>query len=248
MIAHATDKYHFKRGNMKLLLLQICRMNLHRLENENSILNVFVSEVRDSTIQKDAFRFRKNMERIGEVIAYEISKDITYTAKKVMTPLGNKDMAIIEDTIVICSVLRAGLTLHQGFLNFFDAAESAFVSAYRKEPASQEVEVVVKYAAGPSLDGKVLILVDPMIATGTTLENVLQVLSAFGTPKELHIASVVGSQMGVDKVTKVFPENSSLWIAAIDETLNKKNYIVPGLGDAGDLAFGAKINPKKQSK
>jgi uracil phosphoribosyltransferase len=218
-------------------------MKLHLLENENSLLNVFISEIRDEIIQKDSLRFRKNMERVGEIITYELSKKLSYSLKQISTPLGKKEIAVLNDSIVICSVLRAGLTIHQGVLNYFDRAESGFVSAFRKEIDNEVIKVVVNYVAAPSLNGKVLLLVDPMIATGTTLENVLHVLTDFGQPKEIHIVAAIGSKKGIEKVTKAFPKETNLWIAAIDATLNKKSYIVPGLGDVGDLAFGNKIKP-----
>lgn len=216
-------------------------MKIHNLESETSLLDIFISEMRDLTIQKDSLRFRKNLERVGEILAYEVSKYLTYKSKIITTPLGKKSVSYLQENIVICSVLRAGLTLHQGVLNYFDQAESAYVSAFRKHNKDGELEIVVNYAAAPSLDGKILLLTDPMLATGKTLENVLQVLRDFGNPKQIHILSAVGSQPGVKHITKVFPPSTHLWIASIDEQLNAQNYIVPGLGDAGDLAFGEKL-------
>jgi len=217
-------------------------MIVHHFEKENSLLNKFLAEMRDEELQKDPMRFRRNIERIGEILCYELSKTLTYNIKAVKTPFGLKEMALPEDQLVLCSVLRAGLPLHQGLLNYFDRAENAFISAYRHHPDDGDAfEVIVKYFAAPSLDNKVLVLTDPMLATGKTLENVLDALASHGTPKQIHIISVIGSQPGVNYVSEVFPENTHLWIAAIDAELTKKGYIIPGLGDAGDLAFGKKL-------
>ena len=217
-------------------------MIVHHFEKENSLLNKFLAEMRDEELQKDPMRFRRNIERIGEILCYELSKSLTYNIKAVKTPFGLKEMALPEDQLVLCSVLRAGLPLHQGLLNYFDRAENAFISAYRHHPDDGDAfEVIVKYFAAPSLDNKVLVLTDPMLATGKTLENVLDALASHGTPKQIHIISVIGSQPGVNYVSEVFPENTHLWIAAIDAELTKKGYIIPGLGDAGDLAFGKKL-------
>ena len=217
-------------------------MTIHNLGDQNSVLNQFISEIRDVQIQKDPMRFRRNIERIGEVLGYEFSKELLYSSKKIETPLGNKSMYLSQDQVVICSILRAGLPLHQGLLNYFDAAENAFISAYRKhENDEDEFEVVVDYFAAPSLEGKVLVLTDPMLATGRTLENVLKGLKDHGTPKQIHIVSVIGSQQGIEFVQSVFPTGTHLWIAAVDPELNARGYIIPGIGDAGDLAYGQKL-------
>ncbi|WP_300022945.1 uracil phosphoribosyltransferase [uncultured Maribacter sp.] len=217
-------------------------MTIHNLGDQNSVLNQFISEIRDVQIQKDPMRFRRNIERIGEVLGYEFSKELLYSPKDIETPLGNKSMHLSQDQVVICSILRAGLPLHQGLLNYFDAAENAFISAYRKhENDEDEFEVVVDYFAAPSLEGKVLVLTDPMLATGRTLENVLKGLKDHGTPKQIHIVSVIGSQQGIEFVQSVFPTGTHLWIAAVDPELNARGYIIPGIGDAGDLAYGPKI-------
>ncbi len=217
-------------------------MTIHNFENENSILNKFIQELRDVTIQKDSMRFRKNIERVGEIISYEISKVLPYIDQETTTPLGTKNIPVLDDEIVVCSILRAGLPLHQGLLNYFDDSENGYISAFRKhENGEDDFEVIVDYFAAPSLEGKILILADPMLATGRTLENVLKGLKPHGTPKQIHIASVIGSQEGVDFVATKFPENTHLWIAAVDDKLNSKGYIIPGLGDAGDLAYGAKL-------
>lgn len=217
-------------------------MLVHHVGAGNSILSRFISEIRDQEIQKDAMRFRRNIERIGEILSYEMSKTLHYDDKAVISPLGVKLMELPTDKLVLCSVLRAGLPLHQGILNYFDDAENAFISAYRYHPEDgDDFEVIVKYFAAPSLDGKTLVLTDPMLATGKTLQNVLQALKSHGTPEQIHILSVIGSRRGVDYVQQVFPKNTHLWIAAIDDELSSRGYIIPGLGDAGDLAFGEKL-------
>jgi uracil phosphoribosyltransferase len=217
-------------------------MIVHDFSEKNSVLNQFISELRDITIQKDSMRFRKNIERIGEILSYELSTTLGFDIKEVVTPLGTKTMHLPQNELVICSVLRAGLPLHQGFLNYFDKAENAFISAYRlHREDSDKFEVIVKYLAAPSLVNKTLVLTDPMLATGKTLENVFDALRKHGTPKQIHIISVIGSRSGVDYISRIFPENTHLWIAAIDEILSDQGYIVPGLGDAGDLSFGVKL-------
>lgn len=217
-------------------------MVIHSLGEENSLLNKFVAEIRDTHIQRDSMRFRRNIERIGEILGYELSKTLNYRNQTVETPLGTKEMAMPVDDLVLCSVLRAGLPLHQGLLNYFDNAENAFISAYRHHRGDEDAfEVIVKYFAAPSLENKTLLLTDPMLATGKTLENVLNALKNHGKPKQIHIISVIGSQSGIDHIKTVFPKNTQLWIAAIDTQLNSKGYIVPGIGDAGDLAFGVKL-------
>ncbi|MGB5463527.1 MAG: uracil phosphoribosyltransferase [Aureibaculum sp.] len=217
-------------------------MIIHYFGDENSLLNQFISEIRDENIQKDSMRFRKNIERIGEILSYELSKSLAYKMKEVQTPLGQKKVSIPENNLVLCSVLRAGLPLHQGLLNYFDKAENAFISAYRlHRDESDKFEVIVKYFASPSLNEKILVLTDPMLATGKTLENTFKALKSHGNPKQIHIISVIGSKQGIEYIKSIFPENTHLWIAAIDEKLNNKGYIVPGIGDAGDLSFGVKL-------
>ena len=217
-------------------------MHIHNLSEENSILNTFVSELRDVNIQKDSMRFRRNIERIGEILSYEISKSFNYKATKITTPLAETEVQAIDNDVVLCSILRAGVPLHNGLLNYFDKAENAFISAYRHHLQNPETfEIIVEYLACPSLEGKTLILADPMIATGQSLLATFEALKPFGTPKEIHLAAVIGAQEGIDFVAKNFPENTHLWIATIDKKLNDKGYIVPGLGDAGDLAYGEKL-------
>lgn len=218
------------------------QMTVHYFGDGNSLLNQFIAEIRDIEIQKDAMRFRRNIERIGEVLGYEMSKALNYGPKTVQTPFGTKEMSLPTDAMVLCSVLRAGLPLHEGLLHYFDRAENAFISAYRHHKGDKDAfEVIVKYFAAPSLGGKTLILTDPMLATGKTLENVYEALKSHGVPKQIHIVSVIGSKSGIAYVKKIFPKNTHLWIAAVDEKLTPKGYIIPGLGDAGDLAFGVKL-------
>jgi uracil phosphoribosyltransferase len=217
-------------------------MKIHHLVQNNSVLNTFLSEIRDKKIQKDSMRFRRNIERIGEILAYELSKSLSFSENSVETPLGKKESFLIADSLVVCSILRAGLPLHQGILNYFDTAENAFISAFRHHPSNDErFEIVVEYLASPILDGKTLLLADPMLATGQSLVAVFEALKKLGTPKEIHLISVIGAREGINFIEKHFPENTHLWIATIDATLNEKGYIVPGLGDAGDLAFGTKL-------
>lgn len=217
-------------------------MTIHHFGNENSLINQYIAELRDVNIQKDAMRFRRNIERIGEILGYELSKNLDYSPKMVHTPLGTKVMDLPTSSLVLCSVLRAGLPLHQGLLNYFDAAENGFISAFRDHRGDEDAfKVIVKYFAAPAMDRKTLVLTDPMLASGKTLENVLKALKKYGAPKQIHIVSVIGSEKGIEHIKQIFPENTHLWIAAIDSTLNGKGYIVPGLGDAGDLAFGSKL-------
>lgn len=217
-------------------------MHIHYLLENNSILNKFIAEIRDVTIQKDSLRFRRNIERIGEILGYELSKKLTFKTSEIKTPLGVKSSFKIDNDIVLCSILRAGLPLHQGLLNYFDDAENAFISAYRHHPNNtKDFEIVVEYFAAPTIENKTLLLADPMLATGQSLVAVYEAIKKQGTPKELHIVSVIAAKEGIDFIEKHFPKNTHLWIAAIDDTLNDKGYIIPGLGDAGDLAFGAKL-------
>ena len=217
-------------------------MIVHDYSSSDSLLNQFISELRNIDIQKDSMRFRKNIERIGQILSYEISKTLNYSPKVIKTPLGDKSIRLSDDHLVLCSVLRAGLPLHQGLLNFFDSAENAFISAYRLHRGDEDAfEVIVRYLAAPELTDKTLILTDPMLATGKTLENVYNALKKHGIPKQIHIVSVIGSQPGVNYVKSIFPEDTHLWIATIDDKLNSKGYIVPGLGDAGDLSYGIKL-------
>lgn len=217
-------------------------MKVVNLSEQNSILNRFVSEIRDVNTQQDSMRFRRNLERIGEIIAYEISKSLSYETQEVQTPLGSAPANLYQDQIVLGTILRAGLGFHHGFLNYFDNAENAFVSAYRKYRENYEsFHVSIEYIASPRLDGKVLILTDPMLATGGSMELSYHALLTKGSPKHVHIATVIASQEAIDYCKAKFPDAATtIWAAAIDPLLNEKAYIVPGLGDAGDLAYGQK--------
>ncbi|MFD1095903.1 uracil phosphoribosyltransferase [Salegentibacter chungangensis] len=216
-------------------------MHIHHLQEKNSIANRFIAQLRDTSIQQDRMRFRRNIERIGEVLSFELSKELNYHSKSVTTPLGTAQINLPQEDIVICSILRAGLPLHNGILNYFDEAENSFISAYRHHPDNDEkFEILVEYLASPSLEGKTLILADPMLATGRSFVNVLKALESMGRPEQIHMVSVIGAKEGVEYVSENFPENTHLWIATIDEKLNERGYIVPGLGDAGDLCFGTK--------
>lgn len=217
-------------------------MQIHHLLQKNSIANKFISQLRDSAVQQDRLRFRRNVERIGEILGYELSKSLRYEKGQISTPLGTAHMHVLSEEIVLCSILRAGVPLHTGLLNYFDDAENSFISAYRHHPYDdEEFEILVEYLASPSLEGKTLILADPMLATGRSFVNVLKALETMGTPREIHLVSVIGAKAGIEHVQENFPENSHLWIATIDEHLDERGYIVPGLGDAGDLCFGPKM-------
>lgn len=216
-------------------------MEIYHLLDQNSIANKFIAELRDVNVQKDMMRFRRNIERIGEILAYELSKELSYKKTSVTTPLGTAETVVYKEDIVICSILRAGIPLHNGLLNYFDTAENTFISAYRHHISEKEFEIKVEYLASPSLEGKTVILADPMLATGGSFVSVYEALKLMGTPANIHLVSVIGARPGIEFVTRKFPENSKLWIAAIDEELNNHGYIIPGLGDAGDLSFGSKL-------
>ncbi len=217
-------------------------MEIKYINESPSILCKFVAEMRDSEIQRDPLRFRRNMERIGEIFAFEISKTFNYETKPVQTPLGFANEAFHQENIVIASILRAGVPLHNGLLNYFDRAENAFVSAYRKYTEEGRFDIHIEYISGPDLTGKTLILADPMLATGSSLELAYTALKANGKAEHVHLVSIIASQAGVEYVKNMLiNEPVTLWLAAVDEELNAKSYIVPGLGDAGDLAFGPKL-------
>jgi len=217
-------------------------ITINNLGAENSLLNQFISEIRSTDIQKDAMRFRRNMERIGEIFAYEISKTLTYENKKITTPLGEVKMDLIKQQPVLATILRAGLPLHQGLLNYFDKAENAFISAFRKHDLEGNFEIQVDYMTSPALRNKTLIIVDPMLATGKSMILAYKELLNMGAPKHTHIISVIAATTGVEYVQKHLPSaKCTLWLGAIDEELTAQSYIVPGLGDAGDLAYGAKL-------
>lgn len=216
---------------------------IHILNKENSILNKFLQQMRDKDIQRDSMRFRRNMERVAEVMAYEISKTLNYTTRLVETPLGTASVECISDKIVVATILRAGLPFHQGFLNYFDDAENGFVSAYRKSRPDGSFIVDVEYVSTSALTGKTLILVDPMLATGTSLMLVYDALiRRAGEPEHTHLVAAFASEQGVEYVRQhTSPAKCTLWCAAVDEELTSKSYIVPGIGDAGDLAYGEKL-------
>lgn len=217
-------------------------MQLHFISDQNSVLNHFLAQIRDVHIQKDSMRFRKNIERIGEIMAYELSKTLAYEPIEVQTPLGIKKTTAIADHVVLCSILRAGLALHTGFMSIFDNAENGFVSAYRHYPNNDDYfEILVEYQAAPSFENKTLILIDPMLATGQSMVAVLQKLHLEQNPKEIHIAVVIATPEGIAYLEENLPPTCHLWVAALDDGLNEKNYIIPGLGDAGDLAYGIKL-------
>ncbi|MDO5461533.1 MAG: uracil phosphoribosyltransferase [Bacteroidales bacterium] len=215
-------------------------MKIVNLSEENSILNSFLREIRDVEIQNDSMRFRRNIERIGEIMAYEISKELDYKTVTIQTPNSEAAQSLPADDIVLGTILRAGLPLHTGFHNYFDRADNAFVSAFRKYTSENEFDVIVEYLASPRLDGKTLILVDPMLATGISADLSYRAMLSKGTPAKTILACVIASQQAVDYVIQHFPEETILYCAAIDPILNEHAYIVPGLGDAGDLCFGEK--------
>ncbi|MDG1870341.1 MAG: uracil phosphoribosyltransferase [Flavobacterium sp.] len=217
-------------------------MQIHNLSEKNSVLNHFLTQIRDVNVHKDSMRFRRNIERIGEIMAYELSKELDYQDISVQTPLGTKETTEIKDQIILCSILRAGLQLHLGFLNYFDNAENGFVSAYRHHPNNDaDFEILVEYQAIADTTNKYLLIIDPMLATGQSILAVYKKLVEKGTPKDIHIAVVIAAPEGIAFLEENLPDNCHLWIAATDEKLNDQSYIVPGLGDAGDLAYGAKL-------
>lgn len=220
-------------------------MNIIDFSQQSTIINQYVAELRDVQIQQDRQRFRRNLERIGELMAFEVSKTLTYSRKQVQTPLGAATVNTPDDRLVIGTVFRAGLPLHTGFLNVFDRADNAFVSAYRyyKDKECRQVDVQIEYIATPDLNGRTLLLVDPMLATGESMELAFQAFCTRGIPAHTHLVCVIASQQGVQHLTDVFGQRDdiTLWCAAIDPELNQRSYIVPGLGDAGDLAFGEKL-------
>jgi len=217
-------------------------MKIINLSENNSVLKHYLKEIRSVKIQKDSMRFRRNMERIGEIMAYEISKTMRYKAEEVKTPLGMAPTEVIDEKIVIATILRAGLPFHTGFLNYFDGAENAFVSAYRKYKDALKFDIFIEYIASPNLEGKTLIITDPMLATGGSMELAYGALLTKGKPAHIHIATVISSQVAIDYIASHFPgTKTTVWAAAIDPELNEHSYIIPGLGDAGDLAYGEKL-------
>lgn len=214
------------------------------LDTQNSLVNTYLSQLRSVAVQGDMMRFRRNIERIGEIMAYEISKTLNYAPQNITTPLGVKSVNLVADNVVLATILRAGLPLHQGFINYFDSAENAFISAYRKGLSESDFTIALEYLASPSLEGKTLIIADPMLATGASMVAVYKELIArCGKPAHTHIASVIGCPEGVKMIKdNIDLDNEvTLWVATVDDYLNENKYIVPGLGDAGDLCFGPKL-------
>lgn len=214
---------------------------VHNLSLASSIVNQFVAEIRDTHIQNDRMRFRRNLERLGEIFAYEISKLMVYEVKEITTPLGIANVPMLIEQPVIGTILRAGLPLHQGILNYFDQACNAFISAYRKHHKDGTFEIKLEYVASPPLKDRILILCDPMLATGSSIVSTFKALMEKGNPKHTHIVSALASIQGVEYVKSHLSENVTIWAGAVDEELTAQSYIVPGLGDAGDLAYGEKL-------
>jgi len=214
---------------------------VHNLSETISIAGNFLAEIRDVSIQKDPVRFRLNMERLAEIIGYEISKKLTYKIIQTETPLGISEDKVLDENPVLITILRAGLAMHSGLLRFFDRSESAYISAYRKHTTAEDFEIYVEYIAAPNLDGKVWILSDPMLATGNSMITVYKALLKSGKPSKVFIASAIATPVAIELVKRNFPDSTEIWVGAIDKELTAQSYIVPGLGDAGDLAFGVKV-------
>jgi len=219
-------------------------MKVINLSEQNSVLNQFLREIRDVNIQTDRMRFRRNIERIGEVMAIELSKTLSYEPTQVQTPLATATVNTISEQLVLATILRAGMPLHQGFLQIFDNAENAFLSAYRRVNEKGGLEIVAEYMAAPAIEGKTLIVVDPMLATGMSMEVGYLALLRHGMPKHTHLCCTIATPQSIDYIRKALNDRPdvTLWCAAVDPILNEKKYIVPGLGDAGDLCYGTKIH------
>lgn len=211
-----------------------------KLSEQHSLVSNWVSELRDINIQTDRMRFRRNLERVGEVAAYEISKVLPFVEKEVQTPLGIAEHKVLEEQPVLATILRAGLPLHQGLLNYFDKADNAFISAYRKHHKDGSFEISLEYISCPDLENRVIIISDPMLATGSSLVKTIHFLKEEGNPREIHIVTAIACTVGIEYVKREEP-SVTIWCGDIDEELTAKGYIVPGLGDAGDLAYGSKI-------
>jgi len=217
-------------------------MEIINLGKQNSIFNHFICEIRDVNLQKDAMRFRRNIERIGEVFAYEISKKMTYENNNITTPLGISSESLMIEKPVLATILRAGLPLHQGLLNYFDSSENCFISAFRKHKKGGEFEIKIEYMSSPGLEGKTVILCDPMLASGSSMVLAMEALLSKGKPKHIHVVVTIASSEGIQYFKENLPfRNCTLWLGAEDKEMTAQSYIVPGLGDAGDLAFGEKI-------
>jgi uracil phosphoribosyltransferase len=233
---------------LKLSVIKVARpglfpmhKNVHDLSLQQTVLNQFMAEIRDAKVQKDSLRFRRNLERVGEILAYEISKTLAYDSRLVSTPLADSECQVLAEQPVLATILRAGLPLHRGFLNIFDHAENTFISAYRIHHEDDDAfDVEVEYLASPDLDGKTVILCDPMLATGSSMVLAYKALLERGVPRHIHVATVIASWQGVRFVQEHLPGDTTVWAGAIDDELTPRAYIVPGLGDAGDLAYGSK--------
>ena len=216
-------------------------MKVHNFADSPSLVSQYLAEMRNRNLQTDRMRFRRNLERVGEIMAYEISKTLKYKNEPVSTPLGVEAICQeIDQELVLATIFRAGVPFHQGFLRYFDNAGNAFVSAYRKYKEKENFDICIEYLASPCLDGKTLILCDPMLATGASMELSYRALLTKGTPAKVHVASVIASRHAVDYMESVMPQDSELWVGVIEDEINSHSYIVPGLGDAGDLAYGGK--------
>jgi uracil phosphoribosyltransferase len=213
---------------------------VHNMSKTASVFGTFLSELRDVEIQKDPMRFRRNLERMAEIIGYELSKELEYASHTVTTPLGEAACHALKNQPVLATILRAGLPMHQGLLNYFDRAESAFVSAYRKHTTAEEFDIHVEYLASPSLDNKTLIISDPMLATGSSMLTVYKALLKQGKPSKIYIVAAIASPEAIEFIKRTMPETTRIYVGAIDDELTAQSYIVPGLGDAGDLAYGVK--------
>jgi uracil phosphoribosyltransferase len=214
---------------------------VHNLSETLSIAGNFLSEIRDVSIQKDPVRFRLNMERLAEIIGYEISKKLAYKSIQTETPLGISEDKVLDENPVLITILRAGLAMHSGLLRYFDRSESAYISAYRKHTTAEDFEIYVEYIAAPNLNGKVWIISDPMLATGNSMVTVYKALLKSGKPSKIYIVSAIATPDAIELVKRNFPDNTEILVGAIDKELTAQSYIVPGLGDAGDLAFGVKV-------
>lgn len=216
-------------------------IKVNDLSREISVFNQYMAEIRDVKVQTDSMRFRRNLERVGEIMALEISKTLAYESRLITTPLGVSECSVLVSQPVLATILRAGLPMHQGFLNYFDRAENTFVSAYRMHHNDDDdFDVEVEYLASPDLEGKTVILCDPMLATGSSMVLAYKALLDRGTPGHIHVATVIASEQGIDFVQQNMPANTTIWTGAVDKELTPRSYIVPGLGDAGDLAYGSK--------